>query len=87
MTGKLPSPTVTRKHGDATTETDGGGAGQGHVDKQVTIRKHSKEQLEAEGKTVGVHLQYMQGMNELGVNESVSLILDFCFSFFQRPRQ
>ncbi|XP_062515023.1 uncharacterized protein LOC134190584 isoform X2 [Corticium candelabrum] len=60
LTGKLPSPTVTRKHGDATTETDGGGAGQGHVDKQVTIRKHSKEQLEAEGKTVGVHLQYMQ---------------------------
>lgn len=61
LTGKLPSPTVTRKHVDANAETDAS-ATRVVVDKPVTIRVHSTEQLEAEGKTVRAHLQYMQGV-------------------------
>jgi hypothetical protein len=62
LTGKLPSPTVSRKHIDAhgTTETDSPLANHNDAGRPVTIRMHSKEQLEAEGKTVRAHLQYMQ---------------------------
>ena len=52
-----------------TTETDSPLANQSDVGKPVTIRMHSREQLEAEGKTVRAHLQYMQGVCQQGESE------------------